>query len=125
MTDTTVRRHPRKGTKGVKRHIRRIKKDYDYSVNPIRQKLQIIELDNIGVIELPAEIFNQIRAGVVTPREGLKKAGFSDTHLQELFELDGINERGEAIIRNGTNGAIHKVKVMDLTPPNVSVQPPM
>ncbi|MCK5139118.1 MAG: hypothetical protein KAQ85_04680 [Thermodesulfovibrionia bacterium] len=117
MPDTTVRSHERVGTKGVKRHLRRVKKDYDRSVNPIRDKLEIIELDDIGVIEVPAEIYNQIQAGVTTPIEGLKSIGFNDIHLQELFELNGISERGEAIIRNSTNGALQKIQVYDLSSP--------
>jgi hypothetical protein len=122
MPDTTVQGHPRKGTKGVKRHLRRIKKDYDRSVNPVREKLEIIELDEIGVIELPSEIFNQIKAGVTPPLQGLKQAGFSDLHLQELFELNGISDKGEAIIRNSTTGAMEKIQVINLTPPNIQTQ---
>ena len=45
MPDTTVRSHPRVGTKGVKRHIRKIQKDYERSVDPIRSRLEIIELN--------------------------------------------------------------------------------
>ena len=79
-----------------------IKKDYERSVNPIREKLDIIELDGIGIIEVPAEVFNQIKAGVVTPMNGLKSVGFSDMHLQELFELNGISEKEEVVIRNAS-----------------------
>ena len=122
MPDTTVRSHPRVGTKGVKRHLRRVKKDYDKSVNPVREKLQIVEQDGIGVIEIPAEIFNQIKAGVTPPLEGLKASGFGDIHLQELFEMNGISERGEAIIRNGKTGDLQKIQVVDLTPPSIQTQ---
>lgn len=125
MPETTVRRHPRVGTKGVKKHIRKIKKDYDRSVDPLRDRLEIVELDEIGVIEVPAEVFNQIKAGVTPPLEGLKNIGFNDMHLQELFELNGISEKGEAVIRNTTNGALQKIQLIDFSsptsPPSIQV----
>jgi hypothetical protein len=120
-----VKAHPRKGTKGVKRHSRRIKKDLKQIVNPTREKLEIIELDEIGVIEIPAEIFNQIRAGVTPPIQGLKSVGFNDFHLQELFELDGISNTGEAIIRNRTDGALQKVQLIEFTSPDIQYKPPI
>ena len=117
MVETRVKSHPRVGTKRVKSHLRRIQKDYERTVNPVREKLEIVELDDISVIEIPSEIFNQIKAGVVTPIEGLKCIGFNDLHLQELFDFNGISDKGEAVLRNGTNGALQKVQLMDFSSP--------
>lgn len=115
---TSVKRHLREG-RPVKRHLRRIKKDMKKVVDPTRDKIEIIEVDGIGVIEVPAEVFNQIKAGVIPPMQGLKSIGFNDMHLQELFELNGISEEGEAVIRNGTTGALQKVQLVDFTPPDI------
>lgn len=114
MPETSVRSHPRVGTKGVKRHIRRIKKDYERSVDPVRNQLEIIELDDIGIIEVPAEIYNQIVCGVKSPLETIKESGFDDMHLQELFELNGISETGEVVIRNATSGALKRIQLLNL-----------
>jgi hypothetical protein len=109
---TSVKRHLRDG-KPVKSHLRRIKKDMKKVVDPTRDHLEIIELYENGIIEIPSEVYNQIICGVKSPLDAIKETGFDDSHLQELFQVNGISETGEVVIRNATSGALKHVQLLD------------
>lgn len=99
--------------KRVNKHIRRAGKKAHQSLTNNRDIIEIEDFEDIGILNVPAQVYEQLKAQVDTPMNILKRAGLTPAHLKSLVDANGIDGDGNVMIKNRRNGEGMKVKVFD------------
>lgn len=109
---TNVDAYNRKG-KRVKKHLRRAGKRAQHTITGNRESIEIEDFEDIGILSVPSQVFEQLKAQVDTPMNILKRAGLTPAHLKALVEANGIDSEGNVIIKNRRSGEGMKMQVFN------------
>ena len=107
--------YSRKG-KQVKKHIRRAGKRAQRTITGTRDLIEIDDLDDIGVLEVPSAVFEKLKAQVDTPINILKRSGLTPTHLKALVDANGVDSNGNVLVRNRRTGEGMRMKLFNFSP---------
>ena len=107
--------YTRKGRR-VRQHIRRAGKKVQKSFTGNRELIEIDDLDDVGILEIPSEVYQKLKAQVDNPLTILKQAGLAFTHITQLVNANGVDSNGNVLIRNRRTGEGMKMKVFNFAP---------
>ena len=111
---TYIKPHTRNG-KPVKGHIRSLGQRIDKFISRRRDKVEIRDLDDVAILELAPEVYDEIKANVDKPLLILARADLNQEKLEKLVSSGGIDRGGNALIRNRKNGEVMKTNLIDFT----------
>lgn len=116
-----VNSHKRKG-KFITDYWRSTSRSIKKKVSSDRSTINVTRIKDLAVIDIPPELFNQIKTGLVDPIESLISNGFSEDDFDDLYKFGGINENGQAVLRNTRDQSMHKVQLINLSAPNMALK---
>lgn len=109
-----VKAHTRSG-KPVRAYIRGAGQKINKFISRRRDKVEIRDLEDVPILELAPEVYDEIKANVDKPLLILARADLNQEKLEKLVSSGGIDKGGNALIRNRKNGEVMKTNLIDFT----------
>lgn len=111
---TYIKPHTRNG-KPVRGHLRNLGQRIDKFITRRKDEVEIKNIDDISILEVAPEVYDEIKAKVDKPLLILARADLDQEKLEKLVNSGGVDKGGNALIRNRTNGEVMKTNLIDFT----------